>query len=46
MDFGWRSFCMKRETNGSEENHLLSFDNELKRSESNNSLLPQVLVAL
>ena len=26
MDFGWQPFCMKRETNYSEVNHLLSFD--------------------
>ena len=45
LDFSWRSFRMKRETNDSEVNHLLSFDNELKRSEWNYSWLPQVLVA-
>ena len=37
LDLGWLSFRMKRETNDSEENHLLSFDIErtveLKRYE-------------
>ena len=37
MDFGWRPLSMKKETNYSEMNHLLSFDIEhvvaLKRFE-------------